>query len=535
MPPSSVVPPPPPHPSSVPQLNSLFSPAALSQVIVVLTREWTVLCFDYKLQLVWENNVQQSVKAEFPTNMFLREMSLLIDAHDINQGDQGIVVIAGSMAHTKENSLYRTRPLKESLRAKRAPPPVDMSKYHRCSFYAFDGKSGSLRWKHETSDFQPELPSLSLLGRAENMKTDATRMIDLGEVDWRVFRRALLAELPHSWQRREDTALTLAHFSKKKPRTAPSTIDVVNHVAVPTAHIPGLTDWARAHQPQESIPMPNVLVAHLREGIEVIHLYTGKRLTQLTLGPGTWDDVNGDGVIDHARVFGTEDHVSRIGDDSRADTPVCVAEVRTGVPTLGELFNATVCRPEHFDIYTPFSSQKHIEAVDPVTYRSLDGKNRKGSGLDTIFMTGNGQISSFSETGEERWVAETIVAWDASHQSESIEELRLFPLHAGLQEQYLLGVAPTAFALVHPETGDVVAEMELPEPLTTPVTIGDLDGDGVNDFLFTTSTSVHAYLTRRRPSSVLFQTLIGLLIMAILAVMISGAMGKAKGKKASQD
>ena len=101
--------------------------------------------------------------------------------------------------------------------------------------------------------------------------------------------------------------------------------------------------------------------------------------------------------------------------------------------------------------------------------------------------------------------------------------------------------------------------MQLPEPLTTPVTIGDLDGDGVNDFLFTTSTAVHAYLTRRRPSSVLFQanphphphprpyphlleplqTLIGLLIMAILVVMFTGAMGSAmgagRGGKVSQD
>ena len=29
---------------------------------MVLTREWTVLCFDYQLRLLWENNVQQSVK-----------------------------------------------------------------------------------------------------------------------------------------------------------------------------------------------------------------------------------------------------------------------------------------------------------------------------------------------------------------------------------------------------------------------------------------------------------------------------------------
>ena len=106
-------------------------------------------------------------------------------------------------------------------------------------------------------------------------------------------------------------------------------------------------------------------------------------------------------MLGPTQVFGTEDHAARIGDDAK-DAPVCMAEVRTGVPAIGELFNATVCRPDHFDLYTPFSSQKHIEAVSPVTYRSLDGKTRKGSGLDTIFMTGNGQISCFSDNGSER-------------------------------------------------------------------------------------------------------------------------------------
>ena len=148
-----------------------------------------------------------------------------------------------------------------------------------------------------------------------------------------------------------------------------------------------------------------------------------------------------------------------------------------------------------------------------------------------IFLTGNGQITSFAETGQQKWLAESICAWDASHQAESIEELTLFPLHEGLDEQYLLAVAPTSFAVVHPETGEIVTEMTLPEELTTPVTIGDIDGDGMNDFVFTSATAVHAYVTKRRPSSALFQLLIGLLIMGILSVMIMGVMQGNKAKK----
>jgi len=183
--------------------------------------------------------------------------------------------------------------------------------------------------------------------------------------------------------------------------------------------------------------------------------------------------------------------------DNTLETPRCFAEVRTGVPTVGDLFNATVCRPEHFDLYTPFSAQKHVEAVNPVTYRSPE-RSEGRNGLDTIFYTGNGQLTSFNEAGEQRWTTESIATWEADHQTESVEELKLFPLHQGLREQYLLAVSARAFAIVHPETGDIVTEMELPEELTTPVTIGDIDGDGVNDFIFTSATYVHAYLTRRR-------------------------------------
>jgi len=203
------------------------------------------------------------------------------------------------MSHQRENSLYRTRLGKEkaSLRAKRAAE--EQNQYRHVSFYAFDCKGGSLRWKHEINDFQPEEHSFKLLGKSENTKTEASQMIDLGEVDWRVYRRALLSQLPHSWQRREDTTLALAHFDRKKDKITKGG----GLKAVPTAHIPGISDWNLAHvNGAESIKDPNVIVAHLREGIEVIHLYTGKRLTQLTLGMGTWDDINGDGVIDHAQA-----------------------------------------------------------------------------------------------------------------------------------------------------------------------------------------------------------------------------------------
>jgi hypothetical protein len=48
---------------------------------------------------------------------------------------------------------------------------------------------------------------------------------------------------------------------------------------------------------------PNVIVAHLEEGIEAVHLYTGRTICKLHLpSPGLHVDMNGDGVLDHLQA-----------------------------------------------------------------------------------------------------------------------------------------------------------------------------------------------------------------------------------------
>jgi hypothetical protein len=44
-------------------------------------------------------------------------------------------------------------------------------------------------------------------------------------------------------------------------------------------------------------------VAHLQEGLEVVHLYSGRTLCQLHLPAlGLHADLNGDGVLDHVQA-----------------------------------------------------------------------------------------------------------------------------------------------------------------------------------------------------------------------------------------
>ena len=72
--------------------------------------------------------------------------------------------------------------------------------------------------------------------------------------------------------------------------------------AAASAHVPHMLP---AHVARARLP-PNVIVAHQEEGIEVLHLYTGRTLCKMLLPPpGLHADVNGDGVVDHVQAHGS--------------------------------------------------------------------------------------------------------------------------------------------------------------------------------------------------------------------------------------
>ena len=63
-------------------------------------------------------------------------------------------------------------------------------------------------------------------------------------------------------------------------------------------HSPG----RQAREDQASAP-PNVLVAHLEEGMEAVHLYSGRTICKLHLpSGGLHTDLNADGVPDHIQA-----------------------------------------------------------------------------------------------------------------------------------------------------------------------------------------------------------------------------------------
>ena len=144
-------------------------------------------------------------------------------------------------------------------------------------------------------------------------------------VHWRRYRQAVLKHaLPHVWRRRADTRFALAHFARDRflhgrgndvrdgkagSRSAgsaasdPKLSSLDTHMrdltglnvgaqADMSGDIPGLNGHhvegvgfggLMPHDPSEHVRAPNVLISHLRDGIEVLQLSTGRPLLYVPL------------------------------------------------------------------------------------------------------------------------------------------------------------------------------------------------------------------------------------------------------------
>ena len=85
------------------------------QVVVAVTADWTIMCFDHNLKLLWENNVQE----DFPHHASIREVAVLITNHTVNKGDRGMVVVGGSI--DLGDLLAQEDPLTQELEAEVNP------------------------------------------------------------------------------------------------------------------------------------------------------------------------------------------------------------------------------------------------------------------------------------------------------------------------------------------------------------------------------------------------------------------------------
>ncbi|KAI5078865.1 hypothetical protein GOP47_0006536 [Adiantum capillus-veneris] len=546
------------------------------QVLVVVTAGWSVICYDHNLNKLWETDLGE----EFPAHVRHKEVSILITNYTLKHGDMGLIIVGGSVDAQPQLLLD---PFEEELVAeKRAqrfrhaaeeeqktedlPPERSGETARHMHYYAFAGRTGVQRWSHKTEDYHRPSGEAELIPQ-HNYKLDANSMNSRGkgEVECREFRESILGVMPHRWERREDTKFELAHFRKHKRKAhkqlpgRKSTLgnqkpddalkpgkDPGNKLANMISKTASLASNTKSVKKTQYLPtitnltqlwwVPNVLVAHLKEGIEAIHLASGRTVCKLLLQEGGLHaDVNGDGVLDHVQAVGGVGTERVVLSGLMEAIRPCTAIATSGVPVREQLFNASICK--HY----PFGGFHHgfargsdstpLEAVTPVLLPIDDGhKHRRGSHGDLIFLNSRGEVTSYGpglhgKGAIMRWQVVTGASWENSFFQAGVAADRIVPtlkvisLRAHGPPQLIL-VAGESEAAILSSSGRQLRSFFLPSAPTHELVVADFSGDGLNDIIVVASNGVYGFVQVQQPGALFFSSLVGCLIVVMCVIFI---------------
>jgi hypothetical protein len=296
------------------------------QVVAVVTSDGHVATLDSNLKLKWKVKIPEILK-----NGYYEDVAVVVTSHTMSEGQQGMVVVSARQVGKdredvddydldqkieKEGNQERHAKGRAKSHGLEEVDGDPRTKSRHVSYYAFSGNSGTLLWKHQPEDFHKDLSSLMEPGLSTTYSERAISQLQegvhYGERSCRDYRESLLQTLPHRWFDKEDTALNLAHFHKHKKhqgaqrqRLASTSGSKEQGSRPPGIHHQwGLQEKQSVVKDHHKSP-PNVVVAHVEDGIEIIHMYSGRPVCRLALQPQVLHaDINGDGIPDHIHVKG---------------------------------------------------------------------------------------------------------------------------------------------------------------------------------------------------------------------------------------
>ncbi|KAL0904280.1 hypothetical protein M5K25_026367 [Dendrobium thyrsiflorum] len=565
------------------------------QVLVVVTSGWSVMCFDHNLKKLWETNLQE----DFPHGAHHREIAITISNFTLKHGDAGLVIVGARMEmkhHTMdffEQSLLSDKI--EELHQRNASEKetsgnnasVDLRHF---AFYAFAGRSGSVRWTRKNENVQVEPSDASQLIPQHNYKLDAHALNSRhpGEFECREFRESILGVMPHRWDRREDTSLELAHFRKHKRKPLkrmpgksstnplhlpvennPPGKDSSNKIARAIGKAASYAGSAKKNKRHLYIPtitnhtqlwwVPNVVVAHQKEGIEAVHLASGRAICKLHLPEGGLHaDINGDGVLDHVQVVGGNGAERTVVTGSMEVLKPCWAVATSGVPVREQLFNASICHHSHFNLFQHGDFARSfgrtvdsgaVEVATPILLGRDDGhKHRKGSHGDIVFLTSHGEVTSYSpgvhgDGATWKWQLTTGATWSnlpspsgMAEEAKIVPTLKAFSLRAHDNKEVIIAGGDQEAVVISPG-GSFLSSIELPGSPTHALVLDDFSGDGFTDIILVTSSGVYGFVQTRQPGALFFSTLVGCLIIIMGVIFVSqhlNSMSKGKPRASSE-
>ncbi|KAJ6822722.1 uncharacterized protein M6B38_387675 [Iris pallida] len=558
------------------------------QVLVVVTSGWSVMCFDHNLKKLWENNLQE----DFPHGAHHREIAISISNYTLKHGDAGLIIIGGRMEMQQHSTmdLFEETMMSEKseLHRRSANEKEDSTNsasvdLRHFAFYAFAGRTGHTRWSRKNENIQVQPSDASQLIPQHNYKLDAHALNSRhpGEFECREFRESVLGAMPHHWDRREDTSLQLAHFTRHKRKLTKKTqgkastssfqkpvennppgMDRSNKIASIIDKAAKIAGSAKTKKRSQYIPtitnhtqlwwVPNVVVAHQKEGIEAIHLASGRTICKLhLLEGGLHADINGDGVLDHVQVVGGNGAEQTVISGSMEVLKPCWAVATSGVPVREQLFNASICHYSHFNIFQHGDFARNfgrtadagtLEVATPILVRRDDGHHhRKGSHGDVVFLTNRGEVTSYSpgphgEGAIWRWQLSTGATWSnlpspsGMMEAAVVPTLKAFTLRAHDIHEVIIAAGDQEAVVISPG-GSLLASIELPGSPTHALVLEDFSGDGLTDIIVLTSGGVYGFVQTRQPGALFFTTLVGCLIIIMAILFVSQHLNSASKSK----
>ena len=185
----------------------------------------------------------------------------------------------------------------------------------------------------------------------------------------------------------------------------------------------------------------NAIIAHHRDGVEVLDAFTGELICQLALQhPGYHADINGDGVIDHLDARGHRAHIADVAMDNFS--PGCWASVTSGAPDVQTIFEGSICKPtrkshslkstprqqakskrqqqqqqqqQNSDFYLRNKNKDDVDVLTPIIVRRDDKSERNRSfrraTKDAVFLNSRGELTCYAKDGTKRWMVNTRASW----------------------------------------------------------------------------------------------------------------------------
>eukprot|EP01025_Chloroclados_australasicus_P040973 TRINITY_DN4314_c0_g2_i2.p1 TRINITY_DN4314_c0_g2~~TRINITY_DN4314_c0_g2_i2.p1 ORF type:complete len:434 (-),score=37.66 TRINITY_DN4314_c0_g2_i2:92-1393(-) len=416
--------------------------------------------------------------------------------------------------------------------------------------------------RHEGSVFHRDLDELleELVPQHNyKMHADSLESRHYGEASCREYRESVLMAMPHIWQYPWNTRLSLAHFHKhmqgkgnqKGKSTANSqqkrkSVGNVDNAVSRTVSKIATSASTGGSTSQHSKP-PNVVLSYQEEGIEAIHLFTGRTVCKLQLSKkGLHVDLNADGVLDH--IYATSSV-----DDSSLHTHhhprSCWAAAYSGIPPRQHFFNGSICRSAMgTDMVGMGAIQKHRQwdssqdkkvevaapAFMPMAHTKAGAKPGVRQGY-ALFLNSKGELTAFDSHGVRKWQSQVGASWisqqeDMGATTRVVPTLKSIRLVKGGLANAVLAVGASTLSVVS-ENGNKLDSIQLPQPPSAPVEVADFTGDGYTDFIVVTKNNIFGYMQVRRPSGVPFSVLVGCLIVAMFVVYFTQQQEMGQRKK----